>query len=167
MEGQALRWTQPNPFARVYHLQDGEQILSSLQWQKPWGSLALASSPAGEWTFRRDGLWRARIEIHAAGSGADVGIFRQGFGGSGTLEMADGRLFHFAASNAWHREWDWLDADHERLMRFRARQGLRTAESQLTIEPAGRDHPDLPLLSALGWYLLLLHAAGGVAAASG
>jgi hypothetical protein len=156
MVGQELHWTQPDPFARTYELRAGAEILATLQWEKPWGSLAVARTATGHWTFQRDGVWHSRIAIRTADTGAECATFRSGSGGVGGLEMADGRIFHWSSANLWHVEWTWEDPARQPLLRFRSKIGLRTAEAEVSIEPAGLGHPDLPLLAALGWYLLLL-----------
>jgi hypothetical protein len=165
MEAGDLHWTQPDPFARAYQLGAGGEILATLRWQKPWGSLARATTAAGVWTLKRDGFWHPRILVRAAGSDAEAATFRAGFGGAGILEMADGRLFFWGSTNFWQVEWIWQDAVKRPLVRFRSKHGLRTAEATVTIEPAGRGHPDLPLLVTLGWYLLMLLALDAASAA--
>ena len=82
---QGLHWTQPSTFNREYELRAGDEVVATLGWQKTGGSLALARSTEGNWTFKRSGFLSPRVTVRLAGSETEVAVFKPSWRGEGTL----------------------------------------------------------------------------------
>ena len=157
-EDDLLTWVQPRPFTRSYELRSNGHVLSRLQWGKPLGSLATVESADGEWSFKRIGFLRPRVTVRVPGAGTDRAIFHPNWGGGGKLELADGRGFRLISTNFWRSEWAFTDEEGNQVVCFRPKYGLARGGAQVEIGPEGHSVPDLSLLVALGWYLMILMA---------
>lgn len=164
MTDQELLWIQPAARRREHELRAGDEVVATLRFQR--GSLADAEAQGHHWTFKRQGFWQPRVTVRVAGSDADVAIFRPHWAGGGTLELADGRTARLASANFWQSEWIWQEKDHP-LIRFKGRHGIVKAKGAVEIQPDAATLPDVPLMTLLGWYLILLHAEDAAAASSG
>ena len=66
---QELLWRQTHALKQEYALRAGDEVLATLRWQKPFGSLALAKTAEGGWTFKRSGFWQPRVTAAAGAAG--------------------------------------------------------------------------------------------------
>jgi hypothetical protein len=160
----ALTWSQPDAFRRAFELRAGDDLVATLTWQKLFGSLALAEVAGSQWTFKREGFLSPRVSVRAAGSEHDLGTFRPGWTGSGTLQLTGGAAYRWAPQNFWATHWAWLGTDEQRLLLFKPRAALLKNEAAL--ELAAPALADTPLLATLGWYLLVLYADDTAATAA-
>ena len=156
--GATLEWTHPEVQKRAYLLNAGTETVANLAWQKQEGSLALAETADGSWTFKRVGYLNPHVLIRDAQTGGRAGRFDASATGSGMLELPDGRHFKWS-SNLWRAEWGWRTTSGEEIMRFhRSFDVIEKREGNVQIK-----HPDLagahlPLLTILGFYLIILVA---------
>lgn len=171
---QFLRWTQPALLKREYELRAGDEVVATLRWQKTFGSLALAETANGTWTFKRSGFLRPKVMVRVPGSETEVATFKPGWGGEGTLRFSDGRYYQWQHTNFWRSDWFFSDQGGEPLVHFKAEFEASAAvilfkhAAEVKFEPTAASVPDLSLLTALGWYLMVLmseDAAGAVAGA--
>jgi hypothetical protein len=137
---------------------------------KAWGSLMAVESKTGSWTFKRVGWFRTRITIRKADSGENVALFTPSFtwfGSAGTLQFERGGVFRWAGTKSFGREHTFFDQNQMPLLQFRG----RTGKCRMTFASA-TDSPELPLIAALGYYIIQLHEedsgviAGAAAAAA-
>ena len=185
---QELLWRQTHALKQEYALRAGDEVLATLRWQKPFGSLALAKTAERGWTFKRSGFWQPRVTARPVGSERDVATFKPEWTGGGTLTTDGGRSFRWASTGFWRQQWSWRDADDAPLVQFQDRSGLKS-EARVTLSPVAAALPEvaqvddlyrpvarealgppsvalpeLPLLVTLGWYLLVLAAQDTAAA---
>lgn len=185
-----LIWRQPSAFKQEYELRAGDETLAALRWQKTLGSLALAETAEGSWTFKRSGFWQPRVTARPVDSERDIATFKPEWNGGGTLTTNRSRHFRLVNISFWGWEWGWREADAgPPLVRFVSKGALRT-EAQVVLAPAAAALPEtaqlddlyrplppeaqappsvalpeLPLLVTLGWYLLVLMAQDAAVAA--
>ncbi len=166
--GVSLIWAQPQAMSRHYELSCGESLIGSLDFEKSCGSLAVAEVSPKRWTFKRVGFLAPRVTVRNANSEADLAIFRPQWGGGGTVEIRGSLQFQWRCANFWQTQWVFLRSDHQPVMNFSHRQGLLKASAKIAIDPAAPTDSEVPLLLALGWYLMILGAddAAAVAAAT-
>lgn len=145
---------------------DGETWVRILR-VKVFGSLASVESKAGAWTLKRVGWFRTRISIRAAGTETDLAIFTPSwawFGSSGALQFEGRSTYFWGPTKSYGREHSIAGPDRNPLLRFRGGPGkCRMAFVSSSPEPR------LPLLAALGYYLIQLtdEDAGVIAAIAG
>ena len=156
--GQDLQWMQPHAMRREYELRAGEQQLGELRFQKSTGTLATAQIGEEAWTFKRSGFWHPLITARAVGSEEDLARFEPGWRGGGTLRLAQ-RAYTWKGSGFWHAEMAWLAASGAQVVAFTRAQGLMKIHADVHLAPDTRALPELGLLVALGWYLLIMGAS--------
>src|SRR5262245_37270197 len=96
--GGELFWRQPKAMQQEFELRAGpeEWVVATLRWQKVFGTLALAETPEGRWTFKRSGFWRPHITVRVADTDHDSAVFEPGWSGGGTLTVTGGPTFRWA-----------------------------------------------------------------------
>ena len=155
LRDQDLAWTQTGYCHGEYELRTGDETVATLRWRG--GSLAIAETSDGRWSFERPGYRRSRVSVRTVGSGTEIAVFSSHWTGGGTLELAGGRLFHWSATNLWRSRWVWREADGTELVSLRSRQRLRLS-GLVERSQAAAALPELGLLMALGWYLTVMRA---------
>lgn len=153
--GRPLRWNRRRWFRSDFELRAGDDPVGTLSFRSMWSYLATAASADGAWTFKRTGFWRPVIAIRAAGSDADLAVFRYNtWQNGGWLEFPDGRKFRLT-DKRWATCFEIRSAHDEVLMALRTSSWTeRSAE----VEPApeATKLPELSLLLLFGWYLAVL-----------
>jgi hypothetical protein len=160
----SLKWTQPSTWKRVYLLAAGGEQAGRLEFQGMFGTLAQAETGDGGWTFKRVGFWQQRASIRARGSDQELAVFQNNtWQNGGTLEFAAGGSFR-ATTNFWNTKFQFEDEDGEMLVHFDY-GGMFHLSADVTVAPAARALPELPVLICFGWYLaVMLHADSAAAA---
>jgi hypothetical protein len=157
--GQPMKWVQTNAKERTYQLRAGDDVLATLVWQKPSGSLALGETSDGKWTFKRTGFFSPIVTVRAAGSEADIAVFTPDwYVGRGTLEMASGTRYRWTTTNFWRSEIAFCDETGQPLVQYKPEWLLQLACAKVEVAPAGDAVSELSLLTVLGWYFMLMMA---------
>jgi hypothetical protein len=162
---QPLLWTQPSAFQRVFELHAGDDVVGTLRWQKAFGSLALAESSDGVWSFKRSGFLRPKVTVRVPGSETECAAFKPSWGGEGVLRFSDGRCYQWQHTSIWRSEWAFVNDASKPLVHFKPELAYFKHAADVTIEPRAVSNPDLSLLTLLGWYLMVLMAEDSAAAA--
>ncbi len=160
---QELVWAQPARLQRAYELRASEDVVATLRFEG--ASLASGVTAWKRWTFKREGFWHPRVTIRGSDSGDNVSVFKAAWTGGGALDLPQGRLLRFAATNFLRSQWDWADTEAGPLVHFKRQAGLMKMEGQVEIETKAVTDPELPLLLVLGWYLVILSTRNAAAAA--
>jgi hypothetical protein len=163
--GQELVWVQPSRMQQAFELHAAGELVATLRFER--GSLAAAETAGDRWTFKREGFWRPQVTVRLPSSDTNLAVFKPSWTGGGTLELSSGQVFRFGAANFWHSQWDWQDTESESLLQFKSHAGILKMEGQVEVEPGAHGLTELPLLVALGWYLLILFARDAAAASAG
>jgi hypothetical protein len=158
-----LLWTQPKAIRREYQLANGDELIGRLRFEETFGSLASAEVASQNWTFKREGILHPRVTVRIPNSGVDFAVFHRNWSGSGVVEYPDGRQIHWRHTSFWRPEWAFVQAKNRPLLHFKQRTGLIKISARVEFDPADAAMPDLPMLAALGWYLLLLSTQAAAA----
>lgn len=164
-----LKWTQPKALKMHYELHAGEELAARLAFRSSFGSFAMGQSADGSWTFKRTGFFQTRVTIRPCEVETDIAQFRNNtWSGGGTLELPDGRRL-LATTNLWQTNLEFKTESGETLLRFKS-GGLIHLSARVEIEPQAIELAELPWLTMLGWYLIVMMymdsaAATGVVAA--
>ena len=173
--GQSLEWLQPKTLEHCFELLAGPAQLATLTFHSAWGTLATAETTDGAWTFKRVGFLNPRVTVRVAGSSDNLAVYQPKFWGDGTLTFAGGVAFRWQPTNFWATEWAFTGAGDIPLVRFKSGaektrlSDILKTQAVVELEPDESIRPFVPLLVALGMYLIILHqqdAAGAVAATS-
>lgn len=163
--GQELIWESSHTAKRTYELRAGDQVLATLTQPSAWNQRRTGSSDEGAFSFARVGVFRQRIVITNATSGAEVANMPpSGRSRDSIVTLPDGRTYFWHKANVWGTKWAWLDSTEQPVMSFKQSGGF-TIRCEVTIEPAAATDPHLALLAQLGWFQMLL-AQADIAATS-
>ncbi len=83
-------------------------------------------------------------------------------GSSGSLQLTNGRLYHWRAANIWASRYEFFDAMNRPIVVFRSGleetklSDLLKMQSRIEVAIEGRACQDLSLLLLFGWYLMIL-----------
>jgi hypothetical protein len=165
---QPLKWAKPSVLTAAYELRAGEDILATLRWEKTFGSLAVAESADGTWTFKRSGFLSPKVTVRVPGSESEVAVFKPSWKGEGTLQGPNGRSYQWLKTGFWRVEWAFANEAAEPLVHVKPEFAFFKLAAEVKVEPGAVSLPDLALLTLLGWYLvvLMLSEDGGGAAAA-
>jgi len=158
------QWYQPKALERTFELRDVNRLFGTLRFVKPFGSLAAASLAAGDWTFKRVGFLRPRVTVRRRDQETDLAVYEpKGWGVEGELQFAAGRSYGWKAANFWKTKFNFVDGAGKTLVTFKPGtedskwSDIFKFQALVEIEPSASRLEDLPLLVALGWYLMILH----------
>ncbi len=99
---QELKLQQPSVRKQAYELRAGNELVGTLHWPKAFGSLCVAETADGAWTFDRQGFFKLRVTARVLGSEQDVLVYTPNWAGNGRMEHRDGREFTLQGAS-------WLD----------------------------------------------------------
>ena len=126
-----------------------------VHWRSAFKATALGGAAEGEWRFSLEGfIFRQWINVIPVGAEKPVGVFQAGPSFNGVLELQGGRSYYWD-SNFWLTNWIWSDGDGNEILRV-GRDLSLVAQGPLEIAPDMLANSDVPLLSILGWYLIVL-----------
>lgn len=165
-------WIQPKTLERFYELRSGAARLASLAFRSSFGTLAVAETAEGRWTFKRVGFLNPRVTVRVAGEQDDVAIYHPKLWGDGVLIFDEGISLTWQPVNFWRTEWVFTNSAGRLLMRFylgRENEKLRDLfKTQATVEILSADASRhlFPVLAPLGLYLLIIHREDAAATAA-
>jgi hypothetical protein len=156
-------WIQPKTPRRDFELHAGSFVLGTLRFERASGSLAIGTTADGSWSFKRIGFFKPRVTVRKSGEDTDCGIFVPTWSGSsGSLQLTNGRLYHWRAANIWASRYEFFDAMNRPIVVFRSGleetklSDLLKMQSRIEVAIEGRACQDLSLLLLFGWYLMIL-----------
>ncbi|MFO0836414.1 MAG: hypothetical protein U0638_15715 [Phycisphaerales bacterium] len=151
-----LEWATPSGLKRSFVLHQGDHAFATLEWRSGLGTLAVATTAGGSWTFKRVGFWSPRVTVRRAGATEDEGLFRPtGWcGSSGELRLANEPPLFFEREGFWSATWRFRDGAGATLVRIGDISGVFRWRASLSLADPG--DPRAPLLSCLLWYLAVL-----------
>ena len=160
-----LAWRRPGIFSRELVLEAGSDQVARLCWGRWFTFEATAESADGRWSIgRRRGAWlRGDRVVRDAGSGAEVAEFKRNWRGKGVVRFASGAEYLWGWEGFWSPRYFWMAEDRRPLMTFRAVVGFGR-EYTMEVDPAARNLPELPVLTLLGGYTMVLISAQRAAA---
>jgi len=151
-----LTWSQPNAFKEEYELTSDVGQLGALNFRSSWGTLAVAETADGCWTFKRVGFFSTRVSIRRCDSEIEVAAFRNNtWSGGGTLELPDGRVYR-ASTNFWQTKLELVNDRDDVILQYQDVGGFFRRSARMTIEPAVALLTELPMIVMLSWYLLIM-----------
>ena len=164
--GIELLWEQDGLLSRQYELRGKDQVFAGLRWEGSFGSLASATTESGSYTFKRTGFLRPRVTVRPSGADTEVATFQPNWLGHGPLLIQSARQYYWSNAGFWQAAWGFASPDGARLVEFRPRFSVARKITGVEIAPSALANPDVPLLAAFGWYLLVMMAqeSGGAAA---
>ena len=134
----------------------GEEVLATLRWAKAWGTLATGESTEGTWTFKRGGLLAPKIIVQTPGSGGSSASMTPRWKGDSAISLPGGQRFRLAPKGFWRSEWVLTDDERKPVMTIKPSFAWGKVEASVEVETGAIAIRELPLLTILCWYAILL-----------
>lgn len=157
-----VQWIQPKSFVQQYELREYGTLAGTLTFHGLASTRATAEIHHGTWTFEQAGILDDRVLVHDVCSGLEVAVFEPRLLGDGTLTLVDGRRLTWESTNFWGSEWRFMDELGNQPVAFKSGvansrfRDLFKAQATVSLDRTGWSQAELCLLTALGWYLILL-----------
>jgi hypothetical protein len=142
---QELQWIHPKVFSGDYELRGGDEVFARLHLKGAFGSQITAETADGNCIIKRKRMGQTIIVL-ASDSPIELATIKRGMSGEATLITFEDREYRWRCTSFWRDVWSWLNNEGTPLLHL-------TRGSQVRLEPAATDLPDLALLATLGWYL--------------
>ncbi len=153
-----LEWAQLASFKHTFSLHQGDRVFAMLAWRSALGTLAVATTAGGAWSFKRVGFWSTRVTVRREGAVEDDAIFtpRGWTGSAGDLRFADGGSLSLEREGFWSASWKFREPGEggATLARVGDIGGVFRWRASLSL--ASKDDPRSPLLACLLWYLAVM-----------
>lgn len=158
----SLEWRDLEVGNHLYELWAGEDLLATLAFGSPSRTLATVETVEGSWVFQQAGFLLPSIRVRELDSDLDLAVFHHGFLGHGHLRFTNGVTFHWRHEGSGSATWSFRGDGGEVLITLQLEPATETGsgphriQAEVKVTPAGHFSPRVPLLAALGWYLILL-----------
>lgn len=158
-------------YRRRAELRAGDDIVGTLERQSWWRQHVLLTAAEGQWMLRWSG-WFARQAVVTTNGRAgerEIGRYRAGWRGDGTLALPDGRELQLTRPRGWRRARTLCDNGAE-LLTLRP-HGLK-GHATVTVADPARQEPLLSVFVLVVCQILIsdqaaMASAGAGAVASG
>jgi len=161
-----LFWIQPVLNKRYFELVGEGRTYATLHWEHESKSLAIARFHNGVFTFKRAGFLMPHVTVRRSGEDGDFGRLRFSLGGSGLLELHEGRSYRLLCMSSSSQVWAFVDNRGSRLCTFVMTKGIAKRCAEVTIEAEGRRMKDIAVIVLVGWYFLRIKEEEELAAAA-
>lgn len=171
-----LKLQQPVALKKEYELCADNELVGTLRWPKALGSLCVAETVDGSWTFKRQGFFNLRVSARVAGSDQDILIYKPNWTGmNGTMEHIDGREYKLQGANWWGDRFNLVqkpahppsfsaigakiegtEGEYIELLTVKINFHILRGSANVTIQPALAQTEDAALFTMFSCYLALM-----------
>lgn len=160
--GKQPYWLQPKTGGRTYELRDDNHLYGSLVFRSSFGSLATADFSGGRYTFKRVGFFNPQVTVRREGEEIDLAVYRPNWTGAQGLLEIDGKTLGWRPANFWATRYAWYQGKDMLLVYQQGGEQKRFSDlfktqSQVTFFDLAWRLGSLPILTLLGWYLVILY----------
>lgn len=150
-----------------YELRAGSDVIGTLRIKEKSCVRAVAETSEGRWEFRRVWWPRAKVRVLPVNSGFDIGVLRHRWlEKRSCLEFPYGQVFFWVPVNLWETECVFTTRYGDPLLSFKRQSspfitlmsGPGRSRGNMTIEVQAFGIPELPLLTMLGCYLMVIES---------
>lgn len=158
----SLEWRDPVAGEPRYELWAGEDLLAALTFGPTCPTLATVETVEGRWTLQQAGFLRPSVLLREEATDLDLAVFHPGLLGRGHLRFSNGVTFHWCHEGLGSAAWSFRGDGGEVLITLKLEPtresgpGPHRIQAEVEVSPAGQFSPRVPLLAALGWYLILM-----------
>ncbi len=151
-----FRWLALEGPSRRFALSIEERELARLEWERPSGSLAVASSGRETWTLKRLGFLQPSVTVRPRGAPTDLARL-QTQGTHHRISLANGQRFEFRRAGLLVPAWELRSMDGRRLVHIEpVRDGRRLIGAGVEVDARFANEPALLLLLVLTFYFLVM-----------
>jgi hypothetical protein len=160
-KGKMLLWKQPKRLRSEYQLHSQDHLWGSLNYENAhYIHRAIAKTAEEEWIFKYTRFSLPKVTVQMKNDLVAQAIIETNWGWRGTLIFNDGPRYTWQSTDhaqiGSDNEFCFLTPEGHPVVFFRPRTGLFKLEAEVEIDPAVLHNPRIPLLTMLGWFLVLL-----------
>jgi hypothetical protein len=153
----SLRWKQPKRLQRAYQLHSQDQIWGQLKFDNnQFISRARAIAADQEWNFKYTRFSLPKVTIQLKGDLVAQAVIETNWGWHGSLNFEEGHKYIWKSTDYAEKEFCFLTTKEHPVVFFTPKIGFLKIEADVEISSTFLHHPHLPLLTMLGWFLILL-----------
>lgn len=150
-----------------YELRAGAFVIGTLRIKEKSGIRAVAETSEGRWVFRRMWWPVAKVRIQPVDSGFDIGVLKHRWlERRSSLEFPYGQVFFWVPIDLWETECVFTTRYGDPLLCFKRHSnpfitlmsGPGNSRGKMMIEVPAFGMPELPLLTMLGCYLMVIES---------
>jgi hypothetical protein len=150
-----LTWTQQSLMKSEYELRFGGDLVATLRFPKMMGTIGVAKSGDGSWTFERIGFWKTKTVVKASGSTVELASYTSNaWKGGGILQLPSGKKLAVWRS-IWKGVFEIRTEEGEPLYQIEQLTSFRVSAS-VRINRRALQIPELPWLVLFGFYLFVM-----------
>ena len=146
-------WEQPARFRARWRLNCDGVPVATLATRGVFAAPNTARFADASWEIAH--RFRAGTVVTRVGEAGPWGSYRPGWLGGGRLSRTRDSALLWRRDGFWGRSWSFTTPDQIPLVRFHSQRTFLRHGATVEIEDAARRMPDLPVLLALGWLLVL------------
>lgn len=155
------RWTQPKALRSRWELRADGACIATLEGSGVFGRRVQVTLADGAFVLESPALeaFRLRPQVRArrADPAEDLARAQMGWFGHATITLPRGETLLWRRESFWIPRFALMTPDQLPLVHLRPRVRWMRLEGEIALEDAVRRRTDLPVLLALGWYLMLRH----------
>jgi hypothetical protein len=157
IRGQILQWKQPNRLHKKYHLHSQDHILGTLLYDKNYFiPRATATTADKEWKFKYTRFSLPEVSIKKENDLVAKATIETNWGWHGTLIFTDGIRYTWKSNDVDEREFSFFSPKDHPVVFIKPHIGFFKVEAEVELDVAISHSPHKPLLTMLGWFLVLL-----------
>ena len=150
-----LTWSQQSIFKNEFELRFGGELVANLRLPKMIGTMGVAESGDGSWTFERIGFWKSKTVIKASGSSDELGSYTGNtWRGGGIVTLPTGKRYTVWRS-IWKGVFELRTEEGEPLFQIQQRTSFRVSAS-VRMNRRALQIPEFPWLVLFGFYLFVM-----------
>jgi hypothetical protein len=161
----SLEWKHTD--GQRYELVAGNDLYAAMNCESPYNLSATAMTIDNTWFFRCVRLLDSRYMVRSGQEQQEIAFFSAFKSGQGVLQYTNGKAFTlrlpFSNPNLpdYQHSWSWRDENGLDLVTFIPEANSwyndYRRETRVLVTHAAQSFAELPLLTVLGWYIILLH----------
>ncbi|MHB1354680.1 MAG: hypothetical protein ACYCZF_01745 [Anaerolineae bacterium] len=161
----ALEWKHMD--GQRYELVADNNLYAVMNCESPYDLCATAMTIDDTWYLRCLRLLDSRYTVRTGQEREEIAFFTPVKSAVGVLQYINGKVFtlrtpsYNANLRDYQRTWSWQDENVMELVTFMPKANSWYndfyREARVTITHAATSFTELPLLTVLGWYIILLH----------
>ncbi len=167
----ALEWVQKGFWKRIYELRSPKfvdspaEVFAILRFPSLFRERAEVEFAEGRWTLERSGILKWKVAVREMGSDSVQATFQVQRRGEGTVRFHDTRRFFWKRSGFWSPRWFLRTEAGEDLASVKLVLGFLRDRVRIDMMGSAVSRPELPILLALGSYIVILDARRSAAGA--
>jgi hypothetical protein len=157
-----VRWVQPKWSARTYELRTADDtVIAKFEYRGKWRTTPVLTFEGEELTFKGRGFFKTDVAIMRGDQ--EIALYKpKSF--SGVITFINGSVFTWKSKGFFSGRYVIVDADNEEVMTFRSKTRWFRSEAEVTLAANAQKYPELRILTAIGWYIMMASAQAATAA---